>query len=202
VSTAVIGVRGRGEAILQGLALRPIREPALLAAAIVPAEPGPFRERLRDGLATLLAAVAGRSPALATAAACRLVGVGPGSTPLGDDYIAACGLTIATFGERAGLDRPARAAWLASLFPPRLAQVTTPASAAMIAGAVSGIVPEPVRGLYSLDLVIPLATRIARVTTIGASSGHAWAASIGATAMLLAPAPETDDDNRPGGSRG
>lgn len=190
-----------GESILGELAIAPSRDPATLAAAIVPADPTPFRDRLRDGLATLLGAVAGRSPELATAAACRLVGVGPGGTPLGDDYLAATGLTIATFGERAGLEQRPRAALLAGLFPPLLADVTTPASAAMIADALSGAIPAPARALYSLVDSEPLSTRLARVTRIGASSGRAWAAGIGATAILLGPVP-ADNDTRSGGTTG
>jgi hypothetical protein len=148
---------------------------------------GPFRPGLEAGLACLLAAVAQRSPQLASEGAARLVGLGPGRTPLGDDYLAGCGIAVARFGGAAGFASPHRERWLTALTPRSLAGATNPVSARMIARAVHGVAEPQVTGLLRLrGHESRLGRALARLCEIGATSGRGWAASIGATATLLA----------------
>jgi hypothetical protein len=197
----------RGERILELLEIRPDRHAQALARAIVPADLGPFRARLLDGLSTLLVAIAKRTPGLATAAACRLVGVGPGATPIGDDYLAAGGLTVATLGGDAGLPRTTRESWLKAALPDPLAELTTDPSRSMLLDSMTGQVPDPVRPL--LDLTVSnddLSEPLRRVQTIGATTGRAWTSAIGAAALLLGaggtetgPARDRESEHEPTG---
>lgn len=183
---AASAVRARGEAILALLRIEPVADPPTLADVIVPSEAGAFGPELRAGLEALLRAVADRSSDQAAAVASRLVGLGPGRTPLGDDYLAAAAVTVARFGEPAGFATQARQRWLSALLPRRLLSLTTATSAHLIIDAVRGVAPAPVASLLRLrtdDLRLTLA--IARLEATGASSGHGWAASLGATAILL-----------------
>jgi hypothetical protein len=162
--------------------------------AIVPPGAVPFRGELRAGLETLLEAVAGRSPGLAAAAAARLVGLGPGRTPLGDDYLAGCGLAVARFGGPAGFPSPARERWLSALLPQRILDATTAVSAYMIARALHGLAEPQITGLLRLRTDdLGLTAAVARLSTIGATSGRAWTATIGATATLLSDEPDPGD---------
>ncbi|MQA72903.1 MAG: DUF2877 domain-containing protein [Solirubrobacterales bacterium] len=186
-------VASHGEAILTRVGVEPSVDAEALAIGILADVDGPFHDRLRAGLGMLLRAVAERRAQLGTAAACRLIGLGPGATPLGDDYLAACALAVARLGGAAGFARPERDAWLRSLLPQRLGKATTPVSAHLIADAVRGFAPPPAHALFELDAnEIRLETAIERLAGIGATSGHGWAAAIGATALLLA----VDHDKR------
>lgn len=191
-----MNVSSRGEAILSRLGIESVTDPCALASQIVPAAAGsPFRAPLVSGLELLLRAVAERSPELAASAATRLVGLGPGRTPLGDDYLASVGLTVARLGGSVGFPIARRDEWLARLMPPRLTAATTALSARLIVDAVHGLAPAPVARLLRARDDASLAPSLARLSRIGATSGHGWAAGIGATAILL---PDRDA-HRPGG---
>jgi hypothetical protein len=193
-SAAAAATRARGEAILVQLGIEPSREPRVLATAVVPSEVVPFRADLGSGLETLFEAVARRLPALAEAAAARLVGLGPGRTPLGDDYLAGCGLAVARLGSLTWFASPQRERWLSALLPPRLVESTTPISAYLIARAVRGVAEPEIAGLLRLrGAEAALGAAVTRISAIGATSGRAWAASIGATAILLGAGPEDPD---------
>jgi hypothetical protein len=186
-SVGTAAVEARGAAILTSLGIEPTADPDALAAAIVPADLGPFRPDLEAGLARLLSAVAHRSPDLAADAAARLVGLGPGRTPLGDDYLAGCGIAVARFGGAAGFCSPHRERWLAALTPRTLFNATSATSAQMITRAVHGVAEPQVTGLLRLrGHESRLGRALTRLCDIGATSGRGWAASIGATATLLA----------------
>lgn len=181
-------VGDRGCEILRVLAIDDRSDPGPLAERIVAgAGAGSFETPLRSGLAILLAAVHRRSAPLATAAACRLVGVGPGRTPLGDDFLAASALTVAVLGSEVGFADEPRLEWLAAALPRRLIEITTDVSAELLFAACRGIPPEPVARVLEQDLDRDgLRMAIERVSDVGATSGRGWAAGIGATAMLLA----------------
>jgi len=179
-------VAARGARILDRLDIEPHRHAKPLADAIVPADSGPFRDRLLEGLSTLLLATSTRRPALATSAACHLVGVSPGATPLGDDYLAAGALTVATLGTEAGLPPETRRSWLEAVLPPRLAELTTDASRSMLADSVKGRIPEPVAPLLDLSTAdCDLGGPLRRLKAMGATTGRGWTSAIGATALLL-----------------
>jgi hypothetical protein len=200
LSVGAAAVGERGTAILTSLGIRMEGDPRALAAAIVPPEAEPFRPDLEAGLACLLAAVARRSPELAAAAAARLVGLGPGRTPLGDDYLAGTGIAVARFGGAAGFASPNRERWLAALMPRQLLGATNPTSAQMITRAVHGVAEPEVTCLLRLrGLESGLTRALARLCTIGATSGRGWAASIGATATLLAAGLEDHEQGAPAG---
>jgi Protein of unknown function (DUF2877) len=193
-SVGAAAVKARGEAILARLGIDPVGGPEALALAIVPAEAVPFRADLQAGLESLLDAVALRRHELAAASAALLVGLGPGRTPLGDDYLAGCGLAVARFGGPAGFGSPDRERWLASLLPKRMLDATSATSARMIARALHGIAEPQITGLLRLRRdEAGVARAVTRVSSIGATSGRAWAASIGASAMLLAAGPDDHD---------
>jgi hypothetical protein len=171
-----------------------------------------FLVRLRevgtpDGFATLLtgqtlrfpfdgAATAARTLALAshhddadaaTRAAAHLIGLGPGLTPAGDDYIGG------VFFARAMLDRAdSRERWRAAgdIISARARQATHPISAVFLADLIAGRGHAPLhelaRGLAggaSPPTVLDAARRLAR---IGHSSG--WDILAGLLAALVPPA--------------
>jgi hypothetical protein len=178
-------VRSRGEWILRQLGIAADPYPGPLAWAIAPVAPSPFRQRLQNGLTTLLSAIATRRPPLATAAACRLVGVGPGATPLGDDYLAAGTLTVAVLGSDAGFRAAPRERWLEAALPRRLEELTTEKSRLLLENSVQGRVPSPVRTVLDIAESGDLADSLRRLERVGATSGRAWACVTGAAALLL-----------------
>jgi hypothetical protein len=178
-------IRKRGEQVLRLLAMRGPLNPAALTERIVP-DVGRFGNPLRIGLTLLLGAVRGRDRRLAAAASCRLVGVGPGRTPLGDDYLAASVLTVAALGGEAAWEA-GRVEWLAAALPRRLGAITTPVSERLMRDAFRGVPPSPLAALIDPDAdPAELRGAVARSRRIGATSGRAWASAIGATSVLLA----------------
>lgn len=178
----------RGEAILRGLAIQPHREPTLLAARIQAHGRDPFSLQLRHGLTTLLAAVDTGEAWLASTASGCLVGVGPGQTPLGDDYLGGAAVTVAALGESASFAEPARERWLEALIPVDVGERTTPVSSELLQMARAGRAAAPVHSV--LDLTphgeANLVRSLAQLVAVGHSTGRGWAAAIGATALLLA----------------
>lgn len=198
-SLGAAAVQARGEEILARLGIEPRTDPHALAMAIVPPGAVPFRGDLRVGLEMLLTAVVLRDPRVAAEASARLVGLGPGRTPLGDDYLAGCGLAVARFGGPAGFPSPLRERWLSALLPPRMPEATTAVSAYMIARALHGMAEPQITGLLRLRSDDSrLTAAVGRLSSIGATSGRAWVASIGATAVLLCEPRDPDQgDPRP-----
>jgi len=182
-------VHAHGAAILRAVGINPALGIEGLATRIVPAGPTPFRGRLLHGLRLLLAAVADRNAGQAAWASELLLGVGPGSTPLGDDYLAASSLTVRTVGPRAGLGAGEAADLSEAILPPR-ARALTPASARMFDAVRDGRLPQRVTGIYRLEVDAgELIDLVVGIAALGASSGRAWSATIGATALLLEPQP-------------
>jgi len=142
----------------------------------------------RDGVASLLAAVRSRDPRLAARAARELVGRGPGLTPLGDDILAATALTVGSVGATNGSTSGRQGAWLSALAPPDLRKRTTSVSATLLEQAIRGRGIGPVHALLDPDPSRNrrLAGELDRLCRLGHTTGPAYAAAIGAVALVLA----------------
>ena len=177
----------RGAAILADCGIEP-RAPgpralsaALAAAGLsVPAE-------APDALASLLASVATLDPGAAARAAGQLVGRGPGLTPEGDDLLAGAALAVAALAPSCRVPPDAVTAWLAAIGASLGPDRTTALSHTLLRLALAGCGVEPVHAL--LDLGPSAAPRwrpaLHRLLRLGHSTGPAYAAAIGATALLL-----------------
>jgi len=142
-------------------------------------------ERARAGLDHLRRALADRDDGAAARAAERLLGLGGGLTPEGDDVLAATAAVIAAAGDAGGFAAPDRARWLAALVPDDVATRTTALSATLLALAREGQIVEPVHRV--LDPAAGDAAWRAALATLhatGASTGRAYAAAA-ATALAL-----------------
>jgi hypothetical protein len=127
----------------------------------------------------LARAVAERDPELAASAAARLVGLGPGLTPEGDDVVAATAAVVA-----AGTWPPAaKAAWLAALLPGDLRRRTTALSATLLELALRGQVAEPLHALLGPDW----RSGLTALLRLGHSTGRAYAHAV-AVALTRLPA--------------
>jgi hypothetical protein len=149
---------------------------------------GPGDAGARDGVAALLAAVRDRDAPLAGHAARRLVGRGPGLTPLGDDILAATALTVASLGLASGFPPATHRAWLAALLPPDLRKRTTAVSATLLELASRGSGIGPAQALLDPDRGggPRLGLELDRLGRLGHTTGPAYATAIGIAARELA----------------
>lgn len=116
------------------------------------------------------AALVARDAAGARAEAERLIGLGPGLTPEGDDLLAgALALSAVLHGELPGV------------LPDDLRARTTKLSATLLELAARGAVMEPVHGLLTRDWRAALS----RLRRVGHSTGRAYAAGAGAALSAL-----------------
>jgi hypothetical protein len=156
---------------------------AAIAAALGPWELG-AGDRGREGLDTLGRALRGRDPAAAARAADRLLGLGGGLTPEGDDVLTATAAVVAACGEAFGFDGHR---WLAVLVPPDAAERTTALSATLLALGRQGRIVEPVHRL--LDLRGGEAAwreALATLVATGASTGRAYVSAVASALEALA----------------
>jgi hypothetical protein len=138
-----------------------------------------------EGAQHLRRALADRDPAEAALAAERLIGLGGGLTPEGDDVLAATAAVVAAIGDAVGFAAPARARWLAALVPADAGERTTALSATLLALAAEGRIAEPVHPL--LETGDPhWRQALVRLEGAGASTGRAYAVAVGATLRMLA----------------
>ncbi|MEA2249492.1 MAG: hypothetical protein QOH46_4021, partial [Solirubrobacteraceae bacterium] len=150
-----------------------------------------LRGRGQEGARHLHRALCDRDAEQAARAAERLIGLGPGLTPEGDDVLAATAATITAIGDAVGFAGPERDAWLQALLPGDRRERTTALALTLLELAVEGRIAEPVHPL--LDLGDPRwRDSLTRLEGTGASTGRAYAVSVGATMRLLASSPSSD----------
>jgi len=135
--------------------------------------------RGREGAGHLDRALADRDPAEAERAADRLLGLGGGLTPEGDDVLAAVAAVVATLRGAAD-DR-----LVAALIPADARDRTTALSATLLALAAQGRIAEPVHPLLD-PAEKPWRGALARLRATGASTGRAYAIGVGAALRALA----------------
>jgi hypothetical protein len=144
-----------------------------------------LRGRGQEGARHLHRALCDRDAAQAAQASERLLGLGPGLTPEGDDILAATAATVAAVGHTVGFDGPERDAWLQALLPADRRDRTTALSRTLLELAVDGRIAEPVHALLH-----PGNARwrdsLTRLEGTGASTGRAYAVAVGGTMRLLA----------------
>jgi hypothetical protein len=144
-----------------------------------------LRGRGQEGARHLYRALCDRDAERAAMAADRLLGLGPGLTPEGDDILTATAATVTAVGDAVGFEGPERDTWLAALVPADLRERTTALSRTLLELAVQGRIAEPVHPLLQ-----PGDSRwrasLTRLEGAGASTGRAYAVSVGATMRLLA----------------
>jgi hypothetical protein len=143
------------------------------------------------GLTLLFRAVRDRDPEPAAAAARALLGRGPGLTPEGDDLLAAVAGSLAVLGPAMRPRNPTRRPPLPNPLLDALTPThgrTTALSATLLTLASQRRLPEPAGRLLDLgpagEANWPAA--LERLDRLGHGSGRAYAAGIGATAVLLA----------------
>jgi hypothetical protein len=167
----------RGAALLDGVGATagPWADGALATA------PG---ARGREGARHLRRALPDRDPDDAARAADRLIGLGAGLTPEGDDVLTAVAAVVVAAGDAVGLTGARRSRLIAALAPADRGERTTALSATLLGLAAEGRIAEPVHPL--LD---PGGRRwreaLARLEGTGASTGRAYATAVGATLSLL-----------------
>jgi hypothetical protein len=139
----------------------------------------------QEGARHLRRALLDRDADEAARAGERLIGLGPGLTPEGDDVLCAVAATVAALGDAVGFAEPARERWLGALLPADRRERTTALSATLLDLAAQGRIAEPVHPL--LDTGHPgWRDALARLEGVGASTGRAYAVSVGSAMRLLA----------------
>jgi hypothetical protein len=127
------------------------------------------------------AALVARDAGAARAEAERLIGLGPGLTPEGDDLVAgALAISAVLYGELPGV------------LPGDLRERTTRLSATLLELAARGAVMEPVHGLLGPRWEAALR----RLLRVGHSTGRAYAGAVGAVMRCSSPAPDPPGRHR------
>jgi hypothetical protein len=138
------------------------------------------------GDAELTRALRDRDADAAARAAGRLLGLGGGLTPEGDDVLAATTAVVVAVGEAVGLAVAERDRLVAALVPADAGARTTALSATLLALAAEGRIVEPVHRLLDLDSGDAWRDALATLAATGASTGRAYAAAVGAALVALA----------------
>jgi hypothetical protein len=126
-----------------------------------------------------------RDVAAAARASGRLIGLGGGLTPEGDDVLAATAAVVVAVADAVGFE-DARG-FVAALVPSDAAARTTSLSATLLALASEGRIVEPVHRLLDLDGgEAAWRGALATLVATGASTGRAYAAAVAGTLEALA----------------
>jgi hypothetical protein len=151
---------------------------AAIAATLGPWELG-AGERGREGLDALGRALADRDADAAARAAERLLGLGGGLTPEGDDVLTATAAVVAAAGAAFGFAGAERERWLTALVPADTASRTTALSATLLALGAEGRIVEPVHRLLDLGAGDEAwRDALATLAATGATTGRAYAAAV------------------------
>ncbi len=169
---------GWGEAILRSLGVRPGGSSGSLASAIIRRSKLGDEPAAREGIAALLRWLSGKGEAEARVASSRLVGRGPGATPVGDDLLAGAAFADAV------LDPLSASTHL--LCPSDVDHRTTPLSATLLRLAVHGLVMETAARL--LDVSGEGLASLESLARLGGSTGIAYALAIGSALASTRPA--------------
>jgi hypothetical protein len=186
--TGIAAIRQRAAAILRARGIDADPNPVALSRAFASSGLETAAHSAgASGIALLLRSVATRDAELAGRAVDLLIGRGSGLTPEGDDLLAGAAAVVAALAEPAGWQATEHVGWLGAVRSPSLRRLTTPLSATLLELATAGKVVEPIHGL--LDLTDAGSRRWAgalhRLERIGHSTGPAYAAAVGAAALLL-----------------
>jgi uncharacterized protein DUF2877 len=168
----------RGQAILAALG---VEGAASIAGGLAVTATG----RGADGAHHLRRALFDRDADEAALAAERLVGLGVGLTPEGDDLLAATAAVLVAVGDAAGFAPADRAPFLAALVPADIGRRTTALSATLLRLAAEGRAVEPLHALVDVSDA-HWREALVRLEGAGASTGHAYAVAAGATLRMLA----------------
>jgi hypothetical protein len=121
----------------------------------------------------------------ATRAAGRLIGLGGGLTPEGDDVLAATAAVVVAVAGAVGFEDARR--FVAALVPADAGARTTALSATLLALAAEGRIVEPVHRLLDLDGgEAAWRGALATLVATGASTGRAYAGAVAGTLEALA----------------
>jgi hypothetical protein len=153
-------------------ALPEVGEAAGFGALLVDRTPGFPLDRAVDAAAALVRACATDDPAAAAASAERLIGLGPGLTPAGDDFVGGAFFARTAFGR---IRTPA-ADWTQAMERVRAmaAQRTHPVSAVLLADLLAGEAHAPLHDLataLAADAIAAAVAAAARLVRIGHTSG-------------------------------
>ncbi|WP_049575001.1 DUF2877 domain-containing protein [Nonomuraea sp. SBT364] len=163
-------------------------DPVRLAGASMRHPPASPALAGHDAVELLAASCASGRLLGAVTAAERLVGLGPGLTPSGDDVLAGLLVTLRHLGAATGTDRAVRlAGWLAAAVTYDARTRTTPISATLLHCAARGQAgPEVVAVLRALAGRQPLEPALLRLHALGHTSGAdlAQGIAIGLDAVL------------------
>jgi hypothetical protein len=119
----------------------------------------------------------------AARAAGRLIGLGGGLTPEGDDVLAATAAVVVAVAGAVELEHADR--FVAALVPADAAARTTALSATLLALAAEGRIVEPVHRLLDLGGEAAWREALATLVATGASTGRAYAGAVAAALTAL-----------------
>jgi hypothetical protein len=172
----------RGGLILAGCGVQPTVDPAELAARVAAL----LDDVDAEALTLLLRSLRTRNSELAGTAAQRLIGRGPGLTPLGDDVVTAVAGIVAGVARAVGWSDDERHRWLASIRGLPLRVATTALSATLIELALQGQVIEPMHRLLAIgpNSAQPWRHALRALDRVGSSTGKAYGVATGAAALM------------------
>lgn len=184
--TSIRSMEGKIAALL---GMPPVSDPESLAGAVVTRSSGDAKPALdAEAMALLLQGVRDADARLVEQAAARLVGLGAGLTPEGDDVLAATAATISALGMISGYMPPRIRQWLlAGLVVTGVESRTTALAATLLRLAVRGCVLEPVQHLLRPQTWDGSNWRrgVEALLRIGHTTGLVYALQIVATARMV-----------------
>jgi len=179
----------RGTSVLGACGVLPRAMTPHSVATALPAAGLTVAARAREAVELLLVSAATLDPNRAARAAARLVGRGPGLTPEGDDLLAGAALTVSALADSVDSKAGPAADWLAAVALHCRRERTTPLSHTLLCLALAGRGVEPAHALLDLSPTgaVRWPSALSRLRRIGHSTGPAYAAGIGASALLIGP---------------